>query len=50
MDCISALRTDNVNIMVLDKTFDKLDICNEVEPWFQTKYSIEGIIHFFFSN
>lgn len=30
---------DNVNIMISSKEFERANICSEVEPWFQTKYS-----------
>lgn len=42
MDCTNALRTDNVNIMIMDKEFEKRGTCNEVEPWFKTHYNIKG--------
>ena len=43
MDCTNALRTDNVNIMIMDKEFEKRGICNEMEPWFKTHYNIKGL-------
>lgn len=33
---------DNVNIMILSKDFESLNICNQVEPWFQTRYEAKG--------
>ena len=39
---MNGLRADNVNIMILTKEFEKLDICKQVEPWFQTKYNTKG--------
>jgi nardilysin len=40
--CIDILRPDNVNIILFDKKFNEDDF-NEVEPWFQTKYSSSEI-------
>lgn len=41
--CINALQMDNVNIMILSKDFESLNICNQVEPWFQTRYEAKDI-------
>ena len=41
-ECMNALRMDNVNIMMLSKDFEKSGICDQIEPWFDTRFSAQG--------
>lgn len=48
-ECISALSTDNVNIILFDKKFNEKDF-DKLEPWFQTKYTNEEIPNDWITN
>ncbi len=45
---MNALRMDNVNIMMLSKDFENSAFCDQLEPWFQTRYSAQGKIYYLY--
>ena len=42
LKCINALEMSTVNIMLLSKDFENSSTCNQIEPWFQTRYDAKG--------
>ncbi len=41
--CQDALVPEKANILLYSKNYAKADTCDQEEPWFHTKYSVENI-------